>query len=101
MPVDPSAYPTLFARRVLLGATSDIPFGAVRTYGEVARAVGSPAAARAVGGALAGNPVPIVVPCHRVIAAGGSLSGYSGGAKGAGLRWKRELLRLEGALPGA
>ncbi len=100
VPVDPASYATPFARRVLLGATCAIPFGKVRTYGEIARAVGSPAAARAVGGALASNPVPIVVPCHRVVAAGG-LGGYSGGAKGAGLRWKRELLALEGALPGA
>ncbi|MDQ2870213.1 MAG: methylated-DNA--[protein]-cysteine S-methyltransferase [Acidobacteriota bacterium] len=100
VPVDPASYATRFARRVLLEATCAIPFGKVRTYGEIARAVGSPAAARAVGGALAANPVPIVVPCHRVVAAGG-LGGYSGGAKGSGLRWKRELLSLEGALPGA
>ncbi|MCA1581634.1 MAG: MGMT family protein [Acidobacteria bacterium] len=100
MPVDPASYATPFARRVLLEATCAIPFGKVRTYGEIARAVGSPAGARAVGGALASNPVPIVVPCHRVVAAGG-LGGYSGGTKGSGLRWKRELLAIEGALPGA
>ncbi len=100
VPVDPGAYATRFARRVLLDATCSIPFGRVRTYGQIARAVGSPAAARAVGGALGSNPVPIVVPCHRVVAAGG-LGGYSGGAKGSGLRWKRELLSIEGALPGA
>ena len=100
VPVDPAAFATSFARRVLLEATCAIPFGRVRTYGEIARAVGSPAAARAVGGALGANPVPIVVPCHRVVAAGG-LGGYSGGARGSGLRWKRELLSIEGALPGA
>ncbi|MDQ6892806.1 MAG: type II toxin-antitoxin system prevent-host-death family antitoxin [Acidobacteriota bacterium] len=99
--VDPAAYRTPFLRRVLLDATCAIPFGRVRTYGEIAEAVGSPAAARAVGGALAANPVPIVVPCHRVIAAGGRLGGYSGGREGTGLRWKKELLALEGALPGA
>lgn len=97
VPVDPAAYPTSFARKVLLEATCAIPFGGVRTYGQIAKAVGSPGAARAVGGALAGNPVPIVVPCHRVIASGGRLGGYSGGAEGSGLRWKREFLRLEGA----
>lgn len=99
--VDPAAYATPFLRRVLLDATCAIPFGRVRTYGEIAEAVGSPAAARAVGGALAANPVPIVVPCHRVIAAGGRLGGYSGGKEGTGLKWKKELLALEGALPGA
>jgi methylated-DNA-[protein]-cysteine S-methyltransferase len=101
VPVDPAAYRTPFLRRVLLEATCAIPFGRVRTYGDIAEAVGSPAAARAVGGALASNPVPIVVPCHRVIAAGGRLGGYSGGKEGTGLRWKKELLALEGALPGA
>lgn len=102
VPVDAAAYGTPFLRRVLLGATRDIPFGALRTYGEIAHAVGSPAAARAVGGAMAANPVPIVVPCHRVIAAGGRIGGYSGGRKETGLRWKRELLKIEGAsLPGA
>jgi methylated-DNA-[protein]-cysteine S-methyltransferase len=95
VPVDPAAYPQAFARRVLLDATRAIPFGVVRTYGEIARAVGKPGAARAVGGALGRNPVPIVVPCHRVVATGG-LGGYSGGAEGTGLQWKRQLLRLEG-----
>jgi methylated-DNA-[protein]-cysteine S-methyltransferase len=100
--IDPTAYRTPFLRRVLLGATCDIPFGSVRTYGEIAAAVGNPAAARAVGAALASNPVSIVVPCHRVVAAGGRIGGYSGGNEGTGLRWKRELLKIEGvAIPGA
>lgn len=101
VPIDPAAYPTPFLRRVLLEATCGIPFGGVRTYGEIAEAIGKPAAARAVGGALAANPVSIIVPCHRVIAAGGRLGGYSGGKEGTGLRWKKELLALEGALPGS
>lgn len=96
VPVDPAAYPQAFARKVLLDATRAIPFGAVRTYGDIARAVGKPGAARAVGGALGRNPIPIIVPCHRVIAAGGRIGGYSGGAEGSGLKWKRELLELEG-----
>jgi methylated-DNA-[protein]-cysteine S-methyltransferase len=96
VPVDPAAYAQPFARKVLLDATRAIPFGGVRTYGEIAKAVGKPGAARAVGGALGRNPVPIVVPCHRVIASGGRIGGYSGGAEGAGLKWKRELLELEG-----
>lgn len=68
-----------------------IPYGEVRTYGWVARALGRPGAARAVGGACGANPWPIIVPCHRVVAAGGALGGYS-----AGLALKRLLLRLEG-----
>ena len=70
-----------------------IPLGKVWTYGRVAEALGKPKASRAVGQALAHNPVPIVVPCHRVIASDGSLGGYAGG-----LERKRLLLRLEGAL---
>ena len=70
-----------------------IPYGEVRTYGWVARAIGRPGAARAVGGACRVNPWPIVVPCHRVVAADGSLGGYS-----SGLKWKRLLLSIEGAL---
>jgi methylated-DNA-[protein]-cysteine S-methyltransferase len=72
-----------------------IPVGAVWTYGQVARAIGKPKASRAVGQALGRNPVPIVIPCHRVIAGDGSLGGYSGGG---GLASKRLLLQMEGAL---
>jgi methylated-DNA-[protein]-cysteine S-methyltransferase len=83
-----------FQRRVLRAALR-IPYGRVSTYGQVAIAVGNPRAARAVGGALGANPVPLVVPCHRVIASGGGLGGYSA-AGGVGV--KRRLLRMEGAL---
>lgn len=75
----------------VLKATADIPFGETASYGDVAAVAGSPRAARAAGNALAGNPIPIVVPCHRVIHAGGGLGGYTGG-----LENKRFLLRLEG-----
>ena len=81
-----------FANSVLR-ATADVPFGQVTTYGSVARAAGSPRAARAAGNALGSNPIPIVVPCHRVLHADGGLGGYSGG-----LERKRILLRLEGSL---
>jgi methylated-DNA-[protein]-cysteine S-methyltransferase len=67
-----------------------IPYGATRTYGEIARALGRPGAARAVGAANGRNPVPLVIPCHRVVAAGGGLGGYGGG-----LDLKRRLLSLE------
>jgi methylated-DNA-[protein]-cysteine S-methyltransferase len=85
---------TLFQQKVLL-ATSDIPHGEITTYGEVARRLGKVQLARAVGQALARNPIPIVIPCHRVLASDGSLHGYSGGK---GLETKKKLLLLEGAL---
>lgn len=68
-----------------------IPFGKVVSYGEEARMLGKPKAARAVGSANGRNPIPIIVPCHRVVAGDGSLGGYS-----AGLPMKRKLLALEG-----
>jgi methylated-DNA-[protein]-cysteine S-methyltransferase len=72
-----------------------IPFGETRSYAEVARAIGRPGAARAVGRANGANPIPVVVPCHRVIGADGSLTGFGGG-----LDAKARLLELEGlALP--
>ncbi len=83
-----------FTRRVL-EATAQIPFGATSTYRDVAGAAGSPKAFRATGNALGANPVPIVVPCHRVLASGGRLGGYTGGT-----HRKEVLLELEGALPG-
>jgi len=67
-----------------------IPYGATLTYGELAKIIGKPRAYRAVGTANGKNPVPIVVPCHRVVAAGGKLGGYGGG-----LSLKRKLLELE------
>ena len=79
--------------RGLLNATAAIPFGQVATYGALAAAVGSPRAARAAGNALGSNPIPIVVPCHRVVHAGGGIGGYTGG-----LERKRALLQLEGWL---
>ena len=79
-----------FAKRVLQ-ATSRIPYGAVSTYREVAATAGSPRGFRAAGNALGSNPVPIVVPCHRVLRSGGGLGGYTGG-----LDRKEFLLRLEG-----
>jgi methylated-DNA-[protein]-cysteine S-methyltransferase len=77
----------------VLRATAQIPFGSVSSYREVATEAGSPNAYRAAGNALGSNPIPIVVPCHRVLHAGGGLGGYTGG-----LERKRQLLRLEGVL---
>ena len=77
----------------VLRATARIPFGSVSSYREVAAEAGSPKAYRAAGNALESNPIPIVVPCHRVLHAGGGLGGYTGG-----LDRKRFLLTLEGAL---
>ena len=81
-------------RRAVYAATREIPPGTTRTYGEVARAIGRPDGARDVGAALARNPYPILVPCHRVVAASGALTGFS--APG-GLATKRRMLELEGA----
>jgi len=81
-------------RRVVYAATRQILPGTTRSYGEVARAIGLPEAARDVGAALARNPYPIVVPCHRVVAASGRLHGFS--APG-GIATKRRMLELEGA----
>jgi methylated-DNA-[protein]-cysteine S-methyltransferase len=80
-----------FFRRVL-EETARIPFGSVSTYGEVAKRAGSPRAARAAGNALHDNPVPIVVPCHRVVPSGGGIGKYGG------QEWRKAfLLGLEGA----
>ena len=78
--------------RRILKATAAIPFGQVSTYGAVAAKAGNPKASRAAGRALNTNPIPIVVPCHRVIGASGKLIGYAGG-----LDRKLTLLRIEGA----
>ena len=71
-------------------ALCDIPYGETRSYGQIARAVGNPKACRAVGMANNRNPISIVIPCHRVIGADGSLTGYGGG-----LKIKEKLLELE------
>ncbi len=71
-----------------------IPYGETRSYGEIAAGVGRPKGARAAGGAIGSNPIALVIPCHRVIGADGSLTGF-----GSGLPVKRQLLRLEGVLP--
>jgi methylated-DNA-[protein]-cysteine S-methyltransferase len=81
-----------FGRRVL-DATAEIPYGGVLSYAEVAAEAGSPRGSRAAGNALGSNPMPIVVPCHRVLRTGGALGGYGGG-----LDRKRWLLELEGAI---
>ncbi|HZP57470.1 MAG TPA: methylated-DNA--[protein]-cysteine S-methyltransferase [Dehalococcoidia bacterium] len=80
-----------FRRDVLL-EVARVPRGHVATYGEIARRAGSPRAFRAVGHAMATNPIPILIPCHRIVGSNGSLTGFGGG-----LDMKRRLLALEGA----
>ena len=80
-------------RRRVLEATALIPFGSVSTYQEVAGRAGQPKGARAAGRALGGNPIPVILPCHRILRTGGGLGGYAGG-----IDRKEFLLRLEGAM---
>jgi methylated-DNA-[protein]-cysteine S-methyltransferase len=80
--------------RDVWNATRSIPYGETRTYAWVAQQIGKPRASRAVGGALARNPFPIIVPCHRVVASNGKLGGFGGG-----LALKKRLLELEAARP--
>jgi len=80
----------------VLGRTEEIPYGHVSAYNLVAREIGHPNAARAVGNALGANPIPVIIPCHRVLRTGGSLGGYGGG-----LHRKRFLLELERVFPAA
>lgn len=82
-----------FGRRVLQ-ATAAIPYGSVSTYAAVAALSGSPRGSRAAGNALGANPLPIVLPCHRVVSSGGGLGGYTGGVER-----KRTLLAIEGHEP--
>jgi methylated-DNA-[protein]-cysteine S-methyltransferase len=82
-----------FRRKVLEALFAEVGFGHVVSYGELAERVGNPKASRAVGTAMATNPIPIVVPCHRVLRSGGALGGYGGG-----LPVKEFLLRHEGAM---
>ena len=78
-------------QRAVWQALQEIPAGHTRSYGEIARLIGKPNAVRAVGGACGANPIPVLVPCHRVLAANHKLGGFS-----SGLDWKRKLLRREG-----
>ncbi|MEV1021613.1 methylated-DNA--[protein]-cysteine S-methyltransferase [Streptomyces sp. NPDC050264] len=83
-----------FNREVLRELASGVPYGAVVGYGELAGRVGQPGAAQAVGAAMGANPLPVVVPCHRVVERDGGIGGFGGG-----LETKRRLLALEGVLP--
>lgn len=79
-------------QNAVYGVVAAIPYGAVRTYGEVARLLGSPTAARGVGSAMAANRLPIIIPCHRVVGAAGALTGYSAPGGVASKKW---LLTME------
>ncbi|MFF2326056.1 MULTISPECIES: methylated-DNA--[protein]-cysteine S-methyltransferase [unclassified Streptomyces] len=83
-----------FNRQVLRELAAGVPYGAVVGYGDLAGRVGQPWAAQAVGAAMGSNPLPVVVPCHRVVESDGGLGGFGGG-----LETKRKLLALEGVLP--
>ncbi|MFI8833888.1 methylated-DNA--[protein]-cysteine S-methyltransferase [Streptomyces afghaniensis] len=83
-----------FNREVLRELSSGVPYGTVVGYGDLAGRVGQPGAAQAVGTAMGANPLPVVVPCHRVVESGGGIGGFGGG-----LETKRKLLALEGVLP--
>jgi len=91
-PLDVSAG-TEFQRQVW-AALQRIPLGRTASYGDLARDIGRPKAFRAVGGACGANPIPVLIPCHRALAANGRLGGFSGG-----LEWKRTLLAAEGVVP--
>jgi methylated-DNA-[protein]-cysteine S-methyltransferase len=93
LPVDLTLVHSAFQRKVL-DALADVPLGEVTTYGELADDIGHPRAARAVGTALGHNPIPIVVPCHRVLPSSGGVGGYGGSP------WRKSfLLNLEGVEP--
>ncbi|MGV9561663.1 methylated-DNA--[protein]-cysteine S-methyltransferase [Streptomyces sp. NPDC003480] len=85
---------TGFNRQVLRALASGVPYGTVVGYGDLAGRVGQPGAAQAVGMAMGSNPLPVVVPCHRVVESDGGIGGFGGG-----LETKRKLLALEGVLP--
>lgn len=80
--------------RAVLEATSSVPFGETRTYQEIAKEIGNPGASRAVGNALNKNPIPLIVPCHRILPTGKGIGKYAGGVEA-----KQRLLTLEGAIP--
>ncbi|MEW6201052.1 MAG: methylated-DNA--[protein]-cysteine S-methyltransferase [bacterium] len=88
IPFDLAEYSSFYRR--VWSVVAGIPYGKTASYGEIARRVGVPGGARAVGMAMAANPLPVLVPCHRVVRSDGSLGGYS-----RGLRWKKRLLELE------
>jgi methylated-DNA-[protein]-cysteine S-methyltransferase len=92
LPLDLSLIKGKFASKLLAGMT-DVPFGEAITYSEAAARAGSPRAHRAAGNALGSNPIPVVIPCHRVIRSGGEIGNYGGGPE-----MKRYLLRHEGFL---
>jgi len=83
-------------QRCVWNALRKIPSGRTKSYAQVAQSIGRPEAVRAVGQACGANPIPVVIPCHRVLAAGGRLGGFS-----SGLDWKRKLLAREGSIPGS
>lgn len=83
-----------FHRQVLRELATGVPYGSVVGYGDLAGRVGQPGAAQAVGMAMGANPLPVVVPCHRVVESDGGIGGFGGG-----LETKRKLLALEGVLP--
>ncbi|MAT94484.1 MAG: cysteine methyltransferase [Halioglobus sp.] len=91
----PLAAPGTPFQHLVWDALRDIPYGQLRSYGDIARRIGRASAARAVGAANGRNPLPIVVPCHRVVGSDGRLTGFAGG-----LDTKAALLRLEGAAAG-
>lgn len=90
LPFEPAGTPF---QRTVWNHLAALPFGAITTYGEIGRATGRPTAGRAVGGAVGANPLPILVPCHRVLASDGRITGYSGGD---GIPTKVWLLDHEG-----
>lgn len=96
IPLDLEGIPPF--HRAVYSETRRVPPGQTRNYGEIARALGKPGAARAVGQALGANPFALIVPCHRVLSTGGRLNGFS--AHG-GIHTKQRLLEIEGALPRA
>jgi methylated-DNA-[protein]-cysteine S-methyltransferase len=86
---------------LVLGSAARLQYGETTSYGQLAQRIGRPGAAQAVGGAMGRNPVPILIPCHRVIAAGGRIGGYGGSTyadRQAGLAIKRSLLAIEGTI---
>lgn len=95
----PAVHPAIFSgatpfQQAIWRALQRIPCGTIQTYGEVARQAGRPRAVRAAGGACGANPLPLFIPCHRVVAANGRLGGFS-----SGLGWKQWLLAVEESLP--